>query len=151
MKLIAIAALLFATAAPALADKWEHASAPMGQYEGGLSMDNASYGINYHCSGMGTTISLYAEGLHVAKGESTLMVGDKNIIDDVDTTFSSRSGYTNINYNVKPDYGVLARTEMNKAIAALRSGMEAVWTTPSGKVFTLPLKNSAQIKVCKMQ
>ena len=150
MKTTAIAALLAIIAAPVWAEKWEHASAPMGQYEGGITMENDSYGLTYGCSGLGTTISLYAQGLYVAKGESTLTVDGKSVISDVDTTFSSRSGYTNIYYNVKSDYGPEAMDKINNTIAALASGMSATWTTPSGKVFNFPLKDSAEITACKM-
>lgn len=130
---------------------WTNAAAGMGQFEGGITLDGNAAGIRYSCSGLGTNVSFWAKGAHVAAGKSQLLIDGKAVeIDRPDAVYSSMNDQTVFELNVKADYGARWKSEINHVIAALAGGKEAVWISSNGDRFTFPLTGSAKISSCKM-
>ena len=147
-----IAALSMASAlmaGPALAE-WRHAAAPMGQFEGGISLEGDAHGITYGCADSYGTLDFFAKGIHVSAGESVIRIDGQEVARG-NTQYNSRPDLTRFSLNVQRSYGPGGWTQYNAAINALASGTEAVWETPSGAVFAIPLTGSAGIRSCLMR
>lgn len=149
-RLAALAMTAALLAAPALAEEWRHASAPMGQYEGGVSVDGDAHGISYGCSGISGSLTFYATGVHVAAGESVIRVDGREVARG-NTQYNSTPNLTRFALDVQHSYGPGGWTRYNGAINALASGTEAVWETPTGETFRFPLSGSAKVRSCLMK
>lgn len=137
-------------AGPALAGEWQHAAAPMGQFEGGISMEEGAYGITYGCAGSYGNLTFFAEGVHVAAGEGVVRI-DGREVSRGGVDYNSLPDLTRYNLNAQYSYGPASWPRYNDLITALSGGTEAVWETPSGAVFTIPLTGSADIRSCLMR
>lgn len=141
------AALLPLSFIPAQAGEWQHAAASMGQFEGRIQMEDGAYGVDYGCSHISSSVGFFAEGAHVAKGLGSLHVDGEEVYSGP-TTYNSKLDRTMIEASGREEYGPESKAGINKVLNALGSGMEAVWTTPDGTSFTVPLTGSAKIKSC---
>lgn len=149
--LFVILASFTAAAAAETAPSWHFAAAGMGQYEGGVTLEDGSAGITYSCSGLGAHLTFWAKGMHIAPGKTQITVDGKEI-----ALARPQAGYLSLNdqttqsLDVAADYGKQMKGEINAVISALAKGKEAVWTTPNGDSFTFPLAGSSNITHCKM-
>jgi hypothetical protein len=139
-----LAALTLAAQSAAAAE-WTHVPLMLGQFEGHYSTDESS--IFYSCSGLSSSVSFSANGLHVAKGDSSIKVDGKEVLSG-NTVYNSTRDITSIGERVEQQYGDRLKNEYNTIINALASGNEAVWTTPNGETFTFDLTGSSDIRNC---
>lgn len=137
-------------AGPALTQEWQHAAAPMGQFEGGITMEEGSYGISYGCADFYGNLTFFAEGVHVAAGEGVILVDGREVARG-NVSYNSLPDLTRFNLNVQSSYGQASWSRYNDLITAVAGGSEVVWETPSGAAFTIPLTGSAGIRSCLMQ
>jgi hypothetical protein len=145
---LSFATMLVATAA--FAQDWRHASAPMGQYEGGISLDTDSYGAYYGCAGSFGNLTFFAKGVHVGAGESVIRVDGREVARG-NTQYNSVPDDTRFSIDVQHSFGPAGWTRYNELILAIAAGAEALWETPTGEVFIFPLSGSAQIRSCLME
>ncbi len=146
---IALSLTLALLTGPALAQEWGHAAAPMGQYEGGISMGDGAYAISYGCAGFYGTVSLHATGVHVAAGQSVLRVDGVEVARG-NTVYNSESDATVYEFRAEREWDPKLWEPYNRVVNALASGTEAVWEAPSGETFSFPLTGSAEIRSCLM-
>lgn len=129
---------------------WSFKAAQMGQYEGGVTLPDQSAGISYDCSSLGTHLTFWAQGMHIAPGETRILV-DGAVVE----VARPQAGYLSLDdrttqaFDVPAGYGQRMKDEINSVISALAGGEEVVWLTPSGDRFTFPLKGSEKISRCK--
>lgn len=128
---------------------WQHAVAPMGQYEGSYEDSWAGLQIYYGCTGISSTITFQVEGLNVAAGDSKILVGGQEV-SSLNTEYHSRSDMTRITVRAEQDRGAPIKNEINSLVDALGHGAEAVWITPNAKRFEIDLTNSAGILNCRL-
>lgn len=149
-RLIAIALTTSLLAGPAMSQQWGHAAAPMGQFEGGISLEGEEASISYGCAGFYGNVDFYAKGVQVDAGESVIRVDGQEVARG-NTQYNSTSDTTTFGLNVRQEWGPDRWGAYNGVINALASGSEAVWETPSGAVFSFPLAGSAEIRSCLMK
>lgn len=136
--------------APAAAQDWMHTSAPMGQYEGGVRVDDGAYGVSYACGPGYSNVSLFADGVHVVAGESRVLVDGEEIASG-NTVYNSARDTTAFTSEVKTNYGDAQKAAYNAVISAIASGQELTWVTPTDAEFVIPLTGSASIRNCVME
>jgi hypothetical protein len=128
---------------------WQHAVAPMGQYEGFYEDSLAGLQIYYGCTGISSTITFQVEGVNVAAGDSKILVGGQEVL-SLNTEYHSRSDTTRITVRAEQERGAPIKNEINSLIDALGHGVGAVWITPNAKRFEIDLTNSAGILNCRL-
>lgn len=133
-----------------MAQVWDHAAAPMGQFEGRISLGEGAYGIYYGCSGSFGSLTFFAEGVHVGAGESVIRVDGREVARG-NTQYNSIPDNTRFSVDVQHSFGPAGWTRYNDLISAIAAGSEAVWETPIGEEFVFPLSGSARIQSCLMQ
>lgn len=146
IKTVIFASALLA-ASGAMAQDWTHAAAAMGQFEGGVRSADDTHGIDYSCNPNMSQIGFFADGVHVAAGESTISVDGTELVSG-NTTYNSSWDATSFTNRVEARWGDKLIDEHNALVDALASGYEASWTTPSGETYTFDLTGSADIKSC---
>lgn len=137
-------------AAPAISQEWEHAAAPMGQFEGRISLDGDAFGAYYGCADSFGNFTFFAKGVHVGAGESIIRIDGREVARG-NTQYNSVPDDTRFSLDVQRSFGLNGWTRYNDLISAIAAGSEAVWETPTGEEFIFPLSGSAQIRSCLMR
>ncbi|WP_226562635.1 hypothetical protein [Salipiger thiooxidans] len=138
------------TATPASAAGWQHAAAPMGQFEGSLTDSSGHTLVTYGCSGLSSRLQLWAEGAHVAPGESKVVV-DQTTVATGDALYNSGRDTTSFTSEAKSDWGQRRKDQHNALLDALASGTSAEWHLPDGTVFMIDLAGSSEMKRCRIR
>jgi len=148
--LITALCTFFATAGFAgvvLAGSWQHAAAPMGQFEGYFDAEDGSVQVTYECSGFYSTVQFSAAGLHVAAGVSKIIV-DGTEVASGNTVYHSERDETVFSSEIRAEWGDPVKDAHNRFITSIAGGNEAVWVTPDGSEFTISLRGSSAIGNC---
>ncbi|SFY45784.1 hypothetical protein SAMN04244548_05360 [Paracoccus pantotrophus] len=141
---LATSVAMFAGPGDADADDWQHAAAPMGQFEGGI--DTATTGVGYSCAEFYTSVSVSLKGDHV--GFATLRVDGRDIDKlRLAAGHDASESSAEIRYsNGKTPASEKAR--VNRLIRALAGGKQFQIVTQDGYKASLSLKGSRPIESC---
>lgn len=139
----ALAAIIVISTA-AFSQEWHHASAPMGQHEGDITLENGAK-IIYGCAASSTIIfsipiqhagmaSIFVDGADIARLQTEPSSDGKSTLALIDAEFA---------------YSRAQNVAFNQVLLALANGNEVAMRTDAGEVLqSWPLKGSAGIKSC---
>lgn len=136
-------------ATSASAAGWQHAAAPMGQFEGSFTDSSGHRLVTYGCSGLSSHLQLWAEGAHVAPGKSRVVV-DQTTVATGDALYNSGQDTTSFTSEAKADWGQHRKDQHNAFLDALASGALAEWHLPDDTVLMIDLKGSSEVKRCRV-
>lgn len=137
------------TAEPASAEGWQHAAAPMGQFEGHFTDTEGRTLVTYGCSGLSSRLQFSAEGMHIAAGESKIVV-DQSTVATGDALYNSGQDATSFTSEAKSEWGQRLKDRHNALLDAVASGASAEWHLPDGTVFMIDLAGSSDVKRCRV-
>lgn len=148
LKSIFVGAMAITATQAASAEGWIHNALAMGQFEGGLTTEDGA-GLMYSCSPLSSSISLSADGMHIAAGKSTLEVDGEQVL-ETNTVYNSSWDKTEVSSRVEAEWGDVQKDKHNAIIKALASGSVATWKTPNGDSFVFDLSGSSKVRSCIM-
>jgi hypothetical protein len=133
-----------------LASGWQHAAAPMGQFEGYFESEDETVRVDYGCTGFSSSVQFSAEGQHIAAGVSQIMVDGAEVASG-NTVYHSMRNETVFTSDIRAEWGDPVKDAHNRLITSIAGGKEAVWITPDGTEFTISLRGSSAIRNCVLE